>query len=96
MGFVGWVAIYFLAAWLFGFWPFEEGVFTGPTSECSYDSGYDDGYDGALPKCKLNAYLEGYEEGNFDSECHWLRCEKPNYEDFNRLGCGSWTAKTCY
>ncbi len=49
---IGWIAIYIVVAWLFGFWPFEEGLFTGPTSECSYDAGYDDGYDGAM-KCTL-------------------------------------------
>ena len=92
---IGLSTIYAMVAWLFGFWPFEEGMFTGPTSECSYDAGYDDGYEGANQKCSIDAYLEGYEEGDFDSECHWLRCERPNQDDFKRLGCGSWGKIQC-
>ncbi len=95
MQFIGLIAIYAMVAWLFGFWPFEEGLFTGPTSECSYDAGYDAGYDGANQKCSTDAYLEGYEEGDFDSECHWLRCERPDHDDFKRLGCGSWDKIKC-
>ena len=95
MGFFGWIAAYLFAAWLFGFWPFEEGVFTGPISECSYDVGYDDGYDGATPKCKTDAYLNGYEEGDFDSECDWLRCERPDHDAFKSMGCGSWSEMKC-
>ena len=95
MRFIGWIAIYVVIAWLLGFWPFEEGLFTGPTSECSYDAGYEDGYDGAIRKCSTEAYVEGYEGGDFDSECHWLRCEKPDHDKFNRLGCGSWSATKC-
>ncbi len=95
MPLIGLIAIYAMVAWLFGFWPFEEGLFTGPTSECSYDAGYDAGYDGANQKCGTEAYLEGYEEGDFDSECHWLRCEKPDHDDFKRLRCGSWGKFQC-
>ncbi len=57
MPLIGLLIVYVVFAWLLGFWPFEEGFFTGPTSECSYDAGYDDGYDGALPKCSIEAYL---------------------------------------
>ena len=92
----GWIAVYAVVAWLFGFWPFEEGFFTGPTSECSYDAGYDDGYGGAARKCKVHVYLEGYDDGDFDSDCEWLRCEKPNHDEFKRLGCDSWSEMKCY
>ncbi len=92
---IGWVAIYIVVAWLFGFWPFEEGLFTGPTSECSYDAGYDDGYDGANRKCSTKVYLAGYEDGDFDSDCYWLRCEKPDHTRFKSLGCGSWSKLKC-
>jgi len=92
---IGWIVIYIVVAWVFGFWPFEEGLFTGPTSECSYDAGYDDGYDGANRKCSTEVYLAGYEDGDFDSECYWLRCEKPDNTRFKRLGCGSWSELKC-
>ncbi len=93
---LGWIVVYAVVAWLFGIWPFEEGFFTGPTSQCSYDAGYDDGYDGAAPKCKIQVYLEGYDDGDFDSDCEWLRCEKPDHDEFKRLGCGSWSEMKCY
>ncbi len=92
---IGWNVIYIVVAWVFGFWPFEEGLFTGPTSECSYDAGYDDGYDETNRKCSTEVYLAGYEDGDFDSECYWLRCEKPDHTRFERLGCGSWSELKC-
>ena len=95
MRLIGWIAAGIAVAWLFGFWPFEEGLITGPTSRCSYDAGYDDGYDGANQRCSTDAYLEGYDDGDFDSECYWRRCEKPDYDRFKRLGCGSWSAVKC-
>ena len=96
MRLIGLLIVYVVLAWLLGFWPFEEGFFTGPTSACSYDAGYDDGYDGAAPKCSIEAYLEGYDDGDFDSECHWLRCERPDYDKFKKMGCGSWTQMECW
>ncbi len=96
MQIVGLIAIYAMVAWLFGLWPFEKGMFTGPTSECSYDAGYDAGYDGASQNCSTEAYLEGYEESDFDSECYWLRCERPDHDNFKRLGCGSWGEIKCW
>ncbi len=95
MHFIGWAVIYVVVAWLFGFWPFEEGLITGPSSGCTYDAGYDDGYGGASPKCSTEAYVEGYDDGDFDSECHWLRCERPNHDGFKRFGCGSWSEMRC-
>ncbi len=95
MHFIGWAVIYVVVAWLFGFWPFEEGLITGPSSGCTYDAGYDDGYDGASSKCSTEAYVEGYDDGDFDSECHWLRCAKPDHDKFKRLGCGSWSRMSC-
>ena len=95
MQFIGWVVFYILAAWLFGFWPFEEGYLTGPTSECSYEAGYEDGYDGAIQKCSTSAYLTGYDEGDFEADCHWLRCVRPDRHEFERRGCGSWDRMSC-
>jgi hypothetical protein len=89
------IIIYLVAAWLFGFWPFEEGLITGPSSGCSYDEGYDDGYDGASQKCNTNAYREGFEDGDFEADCHWHRCVKSNHDKFKRLGCGSWSKMRC-
>ena len=89
-------AAYCLGAWLLGFWPFEEeGLLTGPASNCSYDAGYDDGYDGAARRCRIDVYVQGYEDGDFDSECQWLRCEMPDYDEFERIGCRSWSEMTC-
>ncbi len=93
--FLALVAMYLIAAWLFGLWPMEEGILTGPSSECAYDAGYQAGYDGATKTCKTEAYLEGYGEGDFDSECDWLRCDRPNRSSFKKFGCGSWSAHQC-
>lgn len=95
MRIIVWIAIYFVAAWMIGFWPFEKGLLTGPTTECSYDAGYDDGYEGANQKCSIDVYLEGYEDGDFDSDCYWFRCERADHDRFKRLGCGSWDEMTC-
>ena len=90
-----WVVIYLVTAWLFGFWPFDEGLITGPSSGCTYDAGYEAGYDGETQKCKTEAYLEGYEDGEFEADCHWQRCVKPNQDKFKKLGCGSWSKGRC-
>ncbi len=95
MQFISWVVIYMFVAWLFGFWPFEEGMITGFSSECTYDAGYDDGYDGDSQKCSTAAYIEGYSDGDFEAECHWLKCVKPNHDKFKELGCGSWSSMRC-
>ena len=95
MRFLGWVVIYAVVAWLFGFWPFEEAMIPGRLTGCTYDAGYNDGYDGAKQKCSTRAYVDGYEAGDFDAECHWLRCVSPDHGTFKRLGCGSWSAMKC-
>lgn len=95
MNFIGWVVVYVLFAWLFGFWPFEEGMISGPSSGCTYDAGYEEGYDGANPKCSNEAYREGYAEGDFDADCHWYRCVRPDHDKFKQLECGSWSRMTC-
>ena len=62
---------------------------------CNYDNGYDDGYDGALPECEATDYMEGFQAGEFESDCDWYRCEKPNYDNFKQMSCGSWESYRC-
>jgi hypothetical protein len=72
MRLIGLLIVYVVLAWLLGFWPFEKGFFTGPTSECSYDAGYDDGYDGAAPKqpCEHNVDNKEADKSHSLLACH--------------------------
>jgi hypothetical protein len=67
----------------------------GDGSGGTYNAGYEAGYDGEIQKGKTGAYLEGYEDGEFEADCHWLRCVKPNQDKFKKLGCGSWSKGRC-
>ena len=45
-------------------------------SGSDYDKGYDDGYDGVSPKKNSVAYLDGYEEGDYDADCDYYKYNK--------------------
>jgi hypothetical protein len=86
------IVVYMIAALLLGFWPFEDGLLSTSSLspfQLTYDEGYEDGYDGALPKIRSGSYATGYDDGEFDSECDWLKRENRKPE-FERIGCGRW------
>ena len=87
------VVIYVVAAFLLGFWPFEDGwLRTSSISpiQYTYDQGYEDGYYGELPKIMSGEYIDGYDEGEFYADCEWLTSENRRSE-FERLRCGRWS-----
>ena len=86
---VGLVVTYLVVAWLVGIFPFGE------SSDCTYDYGYDDGFDGAQPRCQGASYKEGYEEGQFDDQCYYLKCERPDFQAYKRMQCGRWDQFKC-
>jgi len=92
---LGWAVIYLIVAALVGWWPFSDPIFKTISGECNYDNGYEDGYDGALAACSSNDYQVGYEDGVFEGECAWLKCEKKDYVGFTSYGCGSWDQRQC-
>ena len=55
-------------------------------SSSSYDSGYEDAYTGASPRSNNSEYLSGFEEGDYDSECDYLK-DADNWSEFKRLRC---------
>ena len=82
--------IYLIAAFIIGFWPFDEGLlFTSSLSpfQYTYDQGYEDGYEGAGRQSRSSPYADGYDDGDYDSECDWLK-EKKKFQQFRELGCG--------
>ena len=56
-------------------------------SSSDYDKGYDDGYDGASPRKSSSSYLEGHEDGEFDSDCDYFK-DKNLWNKYNAFGCG--------
>jgi hypothetical protein len=94
-GLIGPAIIYLIVAGLFGFWPFTDSLLKQASGECTYDSGYDDGWDGALRACEAEEYRSGYRQGAFDSDCHWLKCERRNRDEYNRRQCGAWDRFEC-
>ena len=56
------------------------------SSSNSYDSGYVDEYTGAISKSKKSDYLSGYYDGEFDSECGYLKDEN-KWSEFKKLRC---------
>ncbi|MDZ7736868.1 MAG: hypothetical protein U5P41_12790 [Gammaproteobacteria bacterium] len=70
------VIFYLVLAALIGWWPFNDSVIKTMSGQCNYDAGYRDGWDGALYACESDDYMAGYDDGNFESDCHWAKCIK--------------------
>ncbi|MEX0450517.1 hypothetical protein V6X62_01635 [Spiribacter sp. 218] len=85
--------LYVVIAALVGFWPFETSVLRSadwsPIS-ASYDEGYEDGYEGVSPAAKSTEYLSGYDDGDFDAHCEWLKYSQQDRNQFHKDGCGDW------
>lgn len=84
---------YLVLAALVGFWPFETSILRSsdmsPIS-ATYDEGYEDGYAGASPTARSTDYLAGYDDGDFDAHCEWLKYTKRDRQHFYSDGCGEW------
>lgn len=91
-GLLSLIVLYFVAAFFFEFPPVDDGwIRTGEYSpfRYTYDQGYDDGYVGAAPKTRSGDYIAGYDEGDFDAECAWLK-DQNRRREFERIRCGDW------
>jgi hypothetical protein len=84
---------YLVIAALIGFWPFERSLLKSsdwsPIS-ATYDEGYEDGYEGVSPVARSSEYLSGYDDGDFDAHCEWLKYSEQDRSQFRIDGCGDW------
>ena len=84
---------YILVAVLFGFWPFDSSIVRSTDWSplaATYDEGYEDGYNGTEPRAKSTQYLTGYDDGDFDAHCEWVKYKKKDRERFYSDRCGDW------
>ena len=56
-------------------------------SGSDYHKGYDDGYDGETPRKNSSAYLDGYEDGEFDGDCDYYK-QNNMWDKYKDLKCG--------
>lgn len=90
-----WIAAYFLLAAVAGWWPFDDSAVRTLSGQCSYEVGYEDGWVGKALACESTDYLAGYDEGEFDSDCHWAKCVKEDRDLFRSYHCGAWSQQQC-
>mgnify|MGYP000689171028 CR=1 FL=1 len=84
---------YLIIAALVGFWPFESSILRSADWSpiaATYGEGYEDGYEGVSPTAQSSEYLSGYDDGDFDAHCEWLKYQKRDRQQFHYDGCGDW------
>ena len=85
--------LYLIIAALIGFYPFETSLLRSADWSpiaASYEEGYEDGYAGESPSAESTEYLAGYDDGDFDAHCEWLKYTKEDRYQFHKDGCGDW------
>lgn len=95
MRFIGLVLVYLVVAGVFGWWPFEDSAVKTITGQCTYDAGYRDAWEGMLPACENADYLDGYDHGSWEADCHHAKCVERDRDLFEGYRCRGWNDMTC-